>query len=329
MGLSGLAKWTVGFVILVFVGAGSILILAHLNIAEERRPLPLPAQIMDKLEADQEKGPTQLYWINTASQTMPKSGVVETFDTEDGEKAFSMSFAAFILEWADGRLLLVDVGMDEAGARAFGAPLELLGMADPMQPRTSVAEGLGEARRKVDGVIFTHLHADHVSGIEALCKSNDFKARVFTTEAQAQRPNFTTSGGLDLLLEADCVSLTTLHEGPLHSLDDFPGIAIIRAGGHTPGSQLVVARIGSGPTARNVIFTGDIVNQAEAIPLDRGKPLLYRTFIVPEDEVRQSSLRKFLRNLEQEHGFSSLVSHDQARLEASGLSVWPGPATSP
>jgi glyoxylase-like metal-dependent hydrolase (beta-lactamase superfamily II) len=202
-------------------------------------------------------------------------------------------------------------------------------MADPMQPHTSVAEGLGEASRKVDGVIFTHLHADHVGGIEALCESNNFKARVFTTEAQAERPNFTTSGGRNLLLETDCISLTTLHEGPLHSLDDFPGIAIIHAGGHTPGSQLVVARIGSGPTARNVVFTGDIVNQAEAIPLDRGKPLLYRTFIVPEDEVRQSSLRKFLRNLEEEHDFSSLVSHDQARLEASGLSVWPDSGTNP
>jgi hypothetical protein len=78
-----------------------------------------------------------------------------------------------------------------------------------------------------------------------------------------------------------------------------------------------------------VVFTGDIVNQAEAIPLDRGKPLLYRTFIVPEDEVRQSSLRKFLRNLEEEHDFSSLVSHDQARLEASGLSVWPDSGTNP
>jgi len=326
--LKSLGKWTAGLFILACVLTGSILVLAHLDIAEERTPLPLPAEIVDKLEADQERGPTQLYWVNTASQTVPRSSVMETLDKEDGGEDFIMSFAAFILEWADGRLLLVDVGMDEAGARAFGAPLELLGIADPMQPHASVAEELGEASQKVDGVIFTHLHADHVGGIEALCKSRDFKARVFTTEAQAERPNFTTSGGLDLLLENNCVLLTTLDEGPLHSLDDFPGIAIIRAGGHTPGSQLVVARIGSGPTARNVVFTGDIVNQAEAIPLDRGKPLLYRTFIVPEDEVRQSSLRKFLRSLEQEHAFSPLVSHDQARLEASGLSLWPGPGTS-
>ncbi len=72
-----------------------------------------------------------------------------------------------------------------------------------------------------------------------------------------------------------------------------------------------------------MVFTGDIVNHAQAITLNRGKPLLYRTFIVPEDESRQATLRKFLKKLEQDHAFTPLVSHDQTRLEGSGLKPWP------
>ena len=322
-------KWTAGFLLIMLAVVSLVLGRAHRDIAEERSPLPPPAKIVKTLKAQEAEGPRQLYWINTASQTVPTSGVMDTLETDDVDSDFVMSFPSFILEWADGRLLLVDVGMDESGAVEFGAPLEMLGMAEPMKPLVSVNDKLGQAREKVQGITFTHLHADHVGGIKALCQSGDFAASVFMTEAQAERPNFTTSGGLDLLRETDCIRLRTSRKGPVYSLEGFPGVGLIRAAGHTPGSQLVVARIGSGPTAQNVVFTGDIVNHAEAIPLDRGKPLLYRTFIVPEDETRQASLRKFLAELEQEHAFTPLVSHDQTRLETSPFKAWPGVTGSP
>ncbi|MFP8878870.1 MAG: MBL fold metallo-hydrolase, partial [Myxococcota bacterium] len=277
-----------------------------------------------RLEDEQALGPVRLYWINTASQTLPTSGVMDTLDPAEADQPFEMSFPAFVLEWADGRLLLVDAGMDEAGARSFGAPLSAIGLADAMRPHISLADALGDARKRIEGIVFTHLHADHVGGLEALCQSGQVDARVFMTEAQATRPNFTTSGGLEVVRDADCVEIESPLAGALASLPGFAGVGVIAAAGHTPGSQLIVARVGSGPSARNVVFTGDIVNHTQAIALDRGKPLLYRTLLVPEDEPRQSSLRAFLRDLHDREGFDLLVSHDEGALAGAGLRSWSG-----
>ncbi|MFP6639499.1 MAG: ABC transporter substrate-binding protein [Myxococcota bacterium] len=317
-----IGKWTAGLALIALIVAGALLYQAHRAISLERVPLPSPSHLADRLEAEEAHGPIRLYWINTASQTLPTSGVMDTAGTAEGDLEFEMSFPAFVLEWADGRLLLVDAGMDEAGARSFGAPLSAMGLAEAMRPHTSVADALGDARKRVKGIVFTHLHADHVGGLSALCQTGEVDARVFMTDAQSKRPNFTTSGGLEQVLEANCVETETPVAEALAPVPGFPGVGIIAAAGHTPGSQLIVARIGSGPSARNVVFTGDIVNHAQAIPLDRGKPFLYRTFLVPEDESRQSSLRGFLRDLHDRQGFGLLVSHDQRALEDAGVTAW-------
>ncbi|MEE3326293.1 MAG: MBL fold metallo-hydrolase [Myxococcota bacterium] len=321
-----IGTWTAILALLALALAGTVLYQAHQALSLERTPLPDPSDVTRRLEAQEKEGPVRLYWINTASQKLPTSGVMDTADTAEGEREFEMSFPAFVLEWADGRLLLVDTGMDEAGAQAFGAPLSAIGLAEAMQPHISVADALGPDRQRVKGVLFTHLHADHVGGLSALCASGDIKARAFMGDAQAHRPNFTTSGGLDQVIDANCTEIEIPSAEVLTSVPGFPGVGMIAAAGHTPGSQLIVARIGSGPSATNVVFTGDIVNHSQAIPLDRGKPFLYRTFLVPEDETRQSALRGFLRSLHDQHGFVVLVSHDQGALENAGLTAWSGSA---
>lgn len=312
-------QWITILVLIALIGLGVTLFSAHRTIANKRVPLPHPDQLVARLEAEEDQGPKALYWINTASQKMTTSSVMDTLDETEANREFRMSFPAFVLEWADGRLLLVDAGMDEDDARAFGRPLSATGLADPIQPHISVSDALGDARRRVEGILFTHLHADHVGGLDALCGSGQVEASVFMTQNQSQTPNFTTSRGLETIREADCVNLEALAVEPVMSAPGFPGVAIVAAAGHTPGSQLIVARIGSGAEARNVVFTGDIVNHTEAIEFDRAKPLLYRTFVVPEDETRQSSLRTMLLNLHAQYGFALLVSHDERALEAAGL----------
>jgi hypothetical protein len=55
---------------------------------------------------------------------------------------------------------------------------------------------------------------------------------------------------------------------------------------------------------------------------DISKPFFYRTFIVPEDDARLGELRRLLKRLHDEHGFTLLVSHDQQALAASGVRLW-------
>ena len=102
---------------------------------------------------------------------------------------------SFALAWPDGRLLLVDLGMERDAALAFGRPLEWVG-AQPAEFLSGAASALGPAAERVAGVIFTHLHTDHVEGVLALCAARSgAPLPVFQTAAQAELANYTTRPG--------------------------------------------------------------------------------------------------------------------------------------
>src|SRR5262249_11411879 len=190
------------------------------------------------------------------------------------------------------------------------------------EPHGSAAEMLGDAAARVKAVVFTHLHVDHVGGIGELCRHVN-SLRVPLTTAQAEHLNSSTQPGLNLLDDADCVRLERVSGGPLFPVVGFPGVFLIDAGGHTPGSQIVLVflRDADGVSHRYA-FTGDIVNNADAITHDIPKPLLYRTLIVPESEPRHAELRAYLKPLRAEGGVPLLGWHDEGSLQASGLPAW-------
>ena len=121
---------------ILVLAAALFLIEAHLEIRSIAPELPGAAELA-ALEWGPE-GPVRISYRNSASQAMP------------GER--EGAYPSFVLEWADGRLFLIDVGMDRPGARAFGRPLEWLLGAGPAVAHGSAAEQLGEAASKVAGV---------------------------------------------------------------------------------------------------------------------------------------------------------------------------------
>jgi glyoxylase-like metal-dependent hydrolase (beta-lactamase superfamily II) len=317
--------------VLLILGIAAIaVVLVRAHRATDRETPPLPS--LDAVAAVAGIGsivddpPVRLAVINTASQVMPRSAVLERGRDPHPDAPYVMSFPAFALQWRDGRILLVDAGMTRAGALDFGKPIQWLGGADPIVPHASVGEALGEAAQSVKGILFTHLHTDHVGGIVGLCPHVD-RLRVLVNGAQADRPNYTTRPGLDLLLDAECARLERLGDGPLVPVTGFPGVFVIHAGGHTPGSQIVLAFVeDAGGAVHRYAFTGDIVNNADGILFNVPKPWLYRLLVVPESEARQAELREFLKRLRDEAGFVLVVSHDQQAIEATGISTWPADA---
>jgi glyoxylase-like metal-dependent hydrolase (beta-lactamase superfamily II) len=322
---------SLGALLVIAVAAAAVgLVRAHLAIRRETAPLPTLDAIaaVSGVGALVDDAPVRLSVINTASQAMPRSSVLDPGRDPHGDQPYLMSHPAFVLEWKDGRLLLVDVGMTPPEAARFGKPLEWLGGAQPMQPHGSAAERLGDAAPRVKGIVFTHLHSDHVGGITDICKRLN-TVRVPMTEAQAEHSNYTTRPGHDLLDEADCVHLERVTGGPLFPVPGFPGVFLIDAGGHTPGSQIVLAFVHAADGApHRYAFTGDIVNNVDGITYDIPKPLLYRTLMVPESEARQTELRAFLKRLHDEAGFSLLVAHDQHTIDANGVPEWTNDVTS-
>src|SRR5664279_4439578 len=189
--LSILKKLLIGVLTLIAVGIFCValgLTWAHMAIRGERAPLPTAELIVTNLAGDDR--PVRLTYVNTASQPMPRAAVLDTHLDPQPAEPYVMSHPSFVLEWADGRMLLIDTGMTYDGAVAFGKPLQRLGGAAPIEPLGSVAAQLGEARQRVRGVLFTHLHTDHTGGIRRLCKGLRHPLRVVMTEAQAERPNY-------------------------------------------------------------------------------------------------------------------------------------------
>jgi len=101
---------TAGVLLLVSLAAGSLSLgLAHRQISRVTPELPSPASILAGFpESDL---PLPLSYINTASQPYPRSMVLEDPLDPGPAAAYIMSHPAFVLEWADGRICLIDSGM--------------------------------------------------------------------------------------------------------------------------------------------------------------------------------------------------------------------------
>lgn len=297
--------------------AAWFLVPAHLQIRSVHPPLPSPDAVQARV-AEAVGGPVKLSWINTSSQVTPRSGVLGRADPRPG-LPYRLCHSSFVLEWEDGRTLLVDAGMTREQAKSFGAAGELVG-GGPVDVNTTVAEELSRHGDNADGVIFTHLHVDHVDGVRELCGGDSARRlAVPLTPNQARTHNYTTAGVFATLESLPCADLRELPDRELAELPGFPGVFVVQAAGHTPDSQVIVAALRRDGRPAPVVFTGDVVNHIDGINLDLGKPAVYSALVVPEDDARLGTVRRLIRALRDEAGFAVLVSHDQIALEASGV----------
>jgi len=318
----------VGLVAVSALGLAALLTWAHHGIRLERGPLPTAEEIA-AAAADEPDRPLRLSVIETARQIMPRSAVLDPERDPSPDAPYQMTHAAFVLEWADGRILLVDAGMPPDEAAAFGKPLEWLADAAPMQPIAELSTQLGEARTRVGGILFTHLHTDHVGGLAGLCAGRTTPLPVFMTEAQAERPNYTTRGGLSAIEESSCAEKTVVAGGALRAVPGFPGVYLVPAAGHTPCSEIVIVVLADGT---RWALLGDIANAVDGVKYDVPKPSLYSLLIVPEDGERLGELRRWLAALSRNMGLGLLPAHDGVQLRASGIRAFgdaPAPAAAP
>jgi glyoxylase-like metal-dependent hydrolase (beta-lactamase superfamily II) len=307
--------------LLVVAAAASLLAWTHFQLQNHRAALPLVADVLDLAKAGDL--PIDVKVIETATQPMPRSAVLDPSADPSPNAPYVMTHPAFVVEWADGRLLLIDTGMTRDKAIQFGGLIERFGGAAPLVPLTTTATALGDAAKRVGGIVFTHLHIDHVDGLRVLCAPIGHQVKIFMTSPQIDTWTFTTAEGKRVVDEAECATPTRLAARPPIPIEGFPGVGVIAAGGHTPGSQIIaVATRDRAGALHRYLFAGDIANSIDGVRHDIPKPFLYRIFIVPEDDDRLGELRRYLHALEQEHGFTVVVSHDEGALKETGIPAW-------
>ena len=143
---------------------------ANLTIRRIDPALPSVDSVLASRTGGSSGWPVEIYYVNTASQPVPRGLVLERSADPNPDAPYVMSHVSFVLEWPDGRLFLIDSGMPPDAALAFGKPSELLG-AGPTETHGGVSEQLAHASARVAGIAFTHLHSDHTAGLAGLCQT--------------------------------------------------------------------------------------------------------------------------------------------------------------
>jgi glyoxylase-like metal-dependent hydrolase (beta-lactamase superfamily II) len=201
---------------------------------------------------------------------------------------------AFQVMFADGHIM-VDTGMDQQVHRFFGR-----GVEEPFDAEAAgqVEHALTTARL----IVVTHEHGDHVAGVIRSPRARELAPRTILTRSQVQT-----------LLEAPQmpeIKLTGEMAARYLVVDYdryFPlaaGIVLIKAPGHTPGSQMVYIALESG---REYLLIGDAAWHMDGVRLMKGKDAPWIT----EDQDAVISQLRWLNQLSRsEPSLVIVASHD-------------------
>jgi glyoxylase-like metal-dependent hydrolase (beta-lactamase superfamily II) len=289
---------SVGIVVLTVTGLAVVLGPAHLQIRGIEPSLPTEQELRT-LEA----GPNR-----------PVSIRIGQSSYQNGPDRV-LSHSIVVIEWADGRQFMIDAAMDRQASVKFGA---LIGKLSPgMGPVVfsgTAPELLKTSVAKIAGVGFTHLHADHVQGLDAFCAKRGQGARSYQTVWQATEHNLHTQDSARQI-EASCLDPVLLEGEGLLTHSDFPGLGAVPLGGHTPGSTLFAAWV----DGTLWLLSGDIANVKNHLLSNTGKGWLYSTLFVPENTARTQALRLWLSDLDRRSDIEVIVAHDFDAALESGL----------
>jgi glyoxylase-like metal-dependent hydrolase (beta-lactamase superfamily II) len=188
---------------------------------------------------------------------------------------------------------VIDSAFDEAGLHRMNPDGEFS------------VEGFASVQRALDGarkIVITHEHSDHLTGIARFAEPEKLVGRLVLTREQL--------GNADQLEDAQFPDALASALTPLEYeryLALAPGVVLVKAAGHTPGSQMVFVQLADG---KELLFLGDV-----AWHMDQIRELWYRPRLVTDvfiGEDRDAVLEQFrtLHDLALREPVQLVVSHD-------------------
>ena len=180
--------------------------------------------------------PRELHYLKFGEVTAPLGELVEN----GGDSLVIVAFPVFQVRYPHG-WIMIDAGMNR--------DVDTNVMISPSQ-----FARVQQALRGANLILVTHEHHDHVAEVVRTTTPDLVVPKTLLTRAQVQtlieHPNEPTIR----LTSARASQYLVLDYDPLYPV--APGVVLIRAPGHTPGSQMVYIRLASG---REVLLIGDIV----------------------------------------------------------------------
>jgi glyoxylase-like metal-dependent hydrolase (beta-lactamase superfamily II) len=229
--------------------------------------------------------PESLHHQPVALAHIPRAAVFagESFDPH------RMMHGAYQVNYADG-FILVDAAMTRD---LFEAQMAGEGSEYDSRGREVVASALERAT----AVVITHEHADHLNGITAHPRRERFASRV------RLNPEPRAAASIDPALRE---AVGEIQYDEMFAL--APGVVLLRAPGHTPGTQMVYVALQDGS---EWLLLGDVAWHMRQIEELHYRPRLVTDFFLDEDRGAVLDQFRALYDLMKSHPEVLLVSsHD-------------------
>ena len=216
-----------------------------------------------------------------------------------------MSHQVFQIVWPD-RFILVDT--------AF--PRETMAQMDSKGTfHDDRFERVLGAMKSAARILITHEHFDHLAGAGRYQPPEGLAGRLQLTTRQLANTDALAQAKLP---DAMVRSLTPLEYDRIAAIE--PGVVLLAAPGHTPGSQLVYVRTQDG---RELLLVGDVAWHGDQILELHYRPRLVTDFFLHEDRRAVLAQLRTLHDLVRDRPeIAVVVSHDRdqrARWIGSGV----------
>jgi glyoxylase-like metal-dependent hydrolase (beta-lactamase superfamily II) len=202
---------------------------------------------------------------------------------------------AFQVVYPDGTVM-VDSGMDFQVHKFFGR-----GQEEPYFPQAAAA--VERALHSAKIIVVTHEHGDHVAGVIRTPFFAELAPKTVLTRTQVKT----------LIEDPQMPEIRLTPEMAQHFIvidyDNYypfaPGMALIKAPGHTPGSQMIYVALESG---KEFVLAGDVAWHMDGVRTMTGKDAPW----VKEDEAAINAELIWLNGLMRtEKNLTVVLSHDE------------------